>query len=263
MTESEIINLINESYSILSKQKDLSPKNETVNKTLSSLVLNLIDKDNLPCAYCDRIMCNDKVAPCITPIRNCCQAAECEMEKYWSDYLSKKADLSFETLKEFWYFDQYYHIALKENRFIDELSIENPNFVFIGSGPLPMSGIILNKIKNFDITLVDIDSNAIAMSEKLCSKLSKNIAHICSDAVELDYKNYDLVFVASMVSNKPKLMKKLHEDKVKHIIIRDAKGFSKLFYEALEDEIFEYYRIKDTSPADGLTINTSYLLERI
>ena len=150
-----------------------------------------------------------------------------------------------------------------ENELIESLNIKDPKIVFIGSGPLPISSIILKKNKNYDITLIDKDKDALEVSKKLCDKLELKFNFIHCDAINGDYKNYDIIFIASMVTPKLDLVKKLYDDKLKYILIRDAKGFSQLFYEKLDDDIFKYYKIIKQTHRHGESVNNSYILERI
>lgn len=262
MTEPEIISLIDNSYRILRTQNDYSPNNQTINNVLGKLVLSLIDKNGLSEKFCNKVLSDKRIAPSILPIRSLCQKAECEMEKFWSKRFSNLGRNEFEKLKEFWYYQQYYQITVNEKSFIDTHNPNAKNIAFIGSGPLPMTAIILKHLKDYNLDLIDKDSKAIALSQEMCKNLYPDINFICGDAMENNYKKYDIVFVASMVTNKIKLIEKLYNDRVKHIIVRDAEKFSQLFYEKLDTDIFRKYKIKDFISGDKLTINSSYLLER-
>ena len=123
-----------------------------------------------------------------------------------------------------------------------------------------MTGIMLSHMRGAKVDLIDIDRNAIDMSCKMCEGRCENMSFICKSAVEVDYSKYDAVFVASMVRGKEELMDKLYKDGVEFVVIRDASGFSELFYEKLDDYIFDKYKIKDSMAANGATINSSYLL---
>lgn len=262
MTEPEIISLIDNSYRTLRNQADYSPHNQTVNNVLGKLVLSLIDKNTLPEKFCNKILTDKRIAPCISPIRSLCQKAECEMEIFWAKHFANLQKSDFERLKEFWYYQQYYQITLNENSFIDKHAKSAQNIAFIGSGPLPMTAIILKSLRKCNLDLIDRDAEAIKLSQNMCQNLYTNLNFVCGDAMEIDYKKFDVVFVASMVTDKIKLIEKLYQDGVKYLIIRDAEKFSQLFYEKLDTEIFRQYRIKDFIAGDKLTINSSYLLER-
>lgn len=262
MSKTDIVKLIDETYSILSVQEDYSPRNMTLNLALGNFVTTLLKENTSTEEYCENIMHDEKVAPYISNLRNMCQKAECEMEKFWAKYFENTPDLSFSSLKDFWYYKQYKQIVKNENDLIEKNCPEAQNVAFIGSGPLPMSAIILNKLKNRNIDLIDRDNNAIDCSKKICSKLCATCKLHCDSAINIDYKKYDLVFVASMVQDKISLFDKLYDDGVKYIIVRDAEKFSKIFYDKLENELFNKYEVAGFVPGDDLTVNSSYLLKR-
>lgn len=262
MSKKAIVKLIDETYNILKQQKDYSPKNMTVNLALGRFVETLLEKNKSSKSYCNKVMSDEKVAPFIDSLRNMCQKAECEMESFWAKYFENTPDLSFSCLKDFWYYKQYKQIIKNESSMIETHSLNIKNVAFIGSGPLPMSAIILNNRKNINIDLIDRDNLAIERSKKICEKLCSSCHLFCESAINIDYKKYDLVFVASMVEDKIALFNKLYNDDVKYIIVRDAEKFSEIFYHKLEPKLFEKYAIKDFIKGDDLTVNSSYLLKR-
>lgn len=81
MSEPEIIKFIQKSYEQLKSQKDLSPRNETVNRTLNQLVLRLIEQNTCSSDFCNRLLGSRALKKIVERIRKISYKAECEMEK--------------------------------------------------------------------------------------------------------------------------------------------------------------------------------------
>ena len=259
MTEIETINFIQNSYLTISKQEDFSPKNECLNKTLNQLVLKLIKKNKNTENFCSSILL--RIKSTIEPLREICQNAECQMEDFWTEKFISKENLRFKDLKSFWYFEQYKQITLNELNLLKSIS-NIQNIAFVGSGPLPMTAMILKKDTDYQIDLVDKNKKAIQLSKKLCEKLNLTMGFFCKEASEIGYEKYDVVFVASMIDDKISLIDKLYEDKVPYIVVREAEKFSQIFYKKIETEIFKKYEIVGYVAGDDLTLNSSLLLKR-
>lgn len=85
MSEPEIIKFIQKSYEQLKSQKDLSPRNETVNQTLNQLVLRLIEQNTCSSDFCNRLLGSRALKKIVERIRKISYKAECEMEKFWAE----------------------------------------------------------------------------------------------------------------------------------------------------------------------------------
>lgn len=260
MTEPETISFIQDSYRILRRQKDMTPDNETLCRVLNRLVMTLIEKNVCTQTFCDKILNSPGIRPLVGKIRSIAQCAECEMEKYWAARFCKEPNGGINRLKTFWYYEQYRQITLNEYGFIKDL----PNIrhiAFVGSGPLPMTAILLRQLGSYEIDLIDKDLKALTLSKRLCDSLNLDFGFIHAEAAQADYRRYDLVFIASMIDEKTSLVNKLHNTGIKYLIVRDAEKFFCLFYAELEREIFQKYKISNYHAGDNMTLNSSFLLE--
>ncbi len=260
MSEPEIIKFIQKSYEQLKSQKDLSPRNETVNQTLNQLVLRLIEQNTCSSDFCNRLLGSRALKKIVERIRKISYKAECEMEKFWAERFVASRISSISQLSAFWYFKQYLQITQNEYELVKNLS-DVKKVAFAGSGSLPMTAILLRQMGGYEIDLIDRDAKALDISRRLCSNLGISMNFICSVAEEVCYQKYDAVFVASMIEEKVPLIDKLRQDGIKFLIVRDAEKFSQLFYQKLEPEIFSRYKIRSYMPGDNLTLNSSLLLE--
>lgn len=259
----EISSLIIESHNILKMENNYSPKNEVINNVLGNLVTKMIANGKSSKGLYKDISSDKKVSCHFCSLRYLCQKAECEMEEFWAKYFIQKEHLFYDDLKEFLYFNQYDKISSNEDKIIKKYANNVKKIAFVGSGPLPMTAIMLNKRNGYQLDLIDKSSRAIELSKSLCKNISNNLNFMCVDALEVDYSKYDLVFIASMVTDKMKLIDKIHSENVSHVVVRDADNFAQLFYEKLEKKIFSKYKPKAYIPANSDTINSSYLLERV
>ncbi len=250
--------LLVESYLSLKDQKDLSPNNHLVNGKLRRLVDAAREIFDLPAHLkCDRSIQSEA---CAEKLRDICAVAESEMEKFWADHFSDRPRLTLSDLNQFWYYQNYEVLAEKEARLIQQLvyMTEKTTILFAGAGALPLTAILLHVKYGWNFILLDIDPHAVKRAQRLVKKLGLNISVLQYDFFQFDLKSYDIVFVASLIANKSKVIEKLEEDRVKFYLLRGADGIYQTFYEDVPDE-FKLNREYTYFPSDSLTINSSYL----
>tara|TARA_Y100001960_G_C14782785_1_gene888135 strand:+ start:3453 stop:4229 length:777 start_codon:yes stop_codon:yes gene_type:complete len=254
--ENKFTDMFLEGYNLLKVQDDLSPNNKLVNYVLSSLVQ--VSNDNC-CKLCSVTDCS-KVQNAICDFRTICAKSECEMEKYWADIFNSKDSLTLEDLKSFWYYDNYELITDKEvtlmKRNIKDL--ESKKIIFVGSGSMPLTALIMHYKYGLDVTLLDMDREAVEKSQKLVKKLGLNITVEHKDFFEYNLSGFDVVFLASLVADKKQAIEKIKVSGTTHFLTRGADGVYKIFYDDLSDDIksgMQYSYI----PSDHKTLNSSYL----
>ncbi|MDR2901554.1 MAG: hypothetical protein LBU87_00390 [Lactobacillales bacterium] len=261
LSEIDTLRLFHQFYETLKTQSDLSPNNQTINSVLTRLVGAIMQKNAAAdTPFCEKVL---KMSQFADALRDICQAAEVEMEKYWAQKLADTGTAGFDALKQFIYFDNYNHITRGENDLIEKNGLPVKKVSFIGSGPLPMTAFILKNIRpNMRIKAIDQDPEAIRLSKNINDTLDLGVDFIQASALDINYGAEDIVFVASMTTDKIPLVKKLYDQGVAYIIMRDAEKFTRLLYEELNPEIFKFYSKKDFVFASQLTVNSSYLLKR-
>jgi nicotianamine synthase len=122
------------------------------------------------------------------------------------------------------------------------------NIAFIGSGPLPLSSLLIadyfdkrNPKHSPKIHNIDHDPLAIAVSSKLCSKLgqsSRNMQFMCTEASNDSYnlRMFDIVYVAALVGATEEQKHKILSSIVKRmkvgamVVLRSAHSLRTLLY---------------------------------
>ncbi|MFV0627256.1 MAG: nicotianamine synthase family protein [Alphaproteobacteria bacterium] len=264
LVEQDIFNIFKNTNLVLSTQKDFSPYNKVINTYLTNLINDSLVCNTHICNHCHNLM--NKFCQCnlAESLRNISYKSEVEMEKFWGKKFSEISNITYENLKDFWYFKQYENITAQEKTLIDLCENNIKKIAFVGSGSLPLTAVILDYISKheYEIDLVDLDIEAIEISKNYCSKISLNLNFICSDCLEVDYSKYDLVFVASMIPCKKQLIEKIYNQDVQKIIVRDAEKLSQLFYTPVNFEDFGKYQVQKYISGNEMSINSSYLLTK-
>lgn len=94
---------------------------------------------------------------------------------------------------------------------------------FVGSGPYPITVLQLPE-RYPDARITCIDNNIVAhlISEALMARLGLDIATVFAEAIEVDYRPYNVVVVAAMVSGKRALAEKILRTSTALLILRGS-----------------------------------------
>ena len=131
---SELVSQVTETRDVLSRQTDLSPRNDTVNEKLTALVRYVTLPHNQ--AVAKRALQFLNQTGVTADLRALCQRAEFQLELFFSHP---------DRVLDFPYIDHYLKLALKES----ELANLNANsrVVFVGGGPLPWTPLVLTIVQ--------------------------------------------------------------------------------------------------------------------
>ncbi|KAL3814631.1 hypothetical protein ACJIZ3_015899 [Penstemon smallii] len=153
-----------------------------------------------------------KLCPKIQHIRNkliiLCAHAEGLLEKHFSAILGAIANSNpLDHLYLFPYYSNYLKLVRLEFDLLIQHCPTPTRFAFIGSGPLPLTSIILatHHLTNSTFHNYDIDGGANSMAEKLVKSdpdLSRRMLFHTNDIMDVsgsDLKEYDVVFLAALV----------------------------------------------------------------
>lgn len=130
----ELVSHVTQLRDVLSRQKDLSPRNGTVNDKLTHLVHYVTQNHNPAAAR--RALEHLSKTGVTAELRALCQRAEYQLELYYSDP---------DRVLDFPYIDHYLKLALKESE-LANLSA-NSRVVFVGGGPLPWTPLVLTIVQ--------------------------------------------------------------------------------------------------------------------
>jgi nicotianamine synthase len=231
---------IKELYNEISKLKELKPS-KRVNHLFGELVKFVTSKQKGTLTKKELIN-----------LRKICSKAEFELESYWTKEIIK-SDESKEKLKEFPYYNNYEDLTCLEWNSLKACKIHHhhKNTLFIGGGPLPLTAIILAVEYNANVTILDIDKNAVELSNSLIEKLGlRNKVEVISSSAQefLDYDKFEVIFIASLVGNSIKEKKNIFSwirEKSKqgtHILARSVYGKRKLLYQPLDSRVYNGFK---------------------
>ena len=114
--------------------------------------------------------------------------------------------------------------------------------LFIGSGALPLSALLIAKESGAEVMCLDIDAEAVDLGRKLteCSGLESKVQFTSNSVKELEFlKKVTHILIASLVENKLELvdeLKHMVNDNVK-IVLRYGNGLKSLFNYPLEQDL--------------------------
>lgn len=201
-----------------------------------------------------------------------CARAEYEMEKYWAKRILEAIDSNNELLK-FPYYSNYEKLTQME--WFSLLSCTKHikhKAIFVGSGPLPLTAIVLAKKYTSTVTVLDVDKEACELSRKLIKKLGleKKIRVINEDGVNFEsYKEYNLIFIAALagvdIKTKENILKKIRKDTEKgiHILARSSWGMREILYKPLDKKLFKLFKpIIEVRPHNDV-VNSVIVFENI
>lgn len=232
--------------------------NDEVNSVFSDLVkLALTSRDKIDISRED-----------FDYIQKSAALAEYELEK---DSVLQILD-DKKKLEEFIYYNNYIKLTRIEwNSLLSCRLHKNHKVLFVGSGPLPLTGLILAKDYGCHVTLMDISSEAIDLSKKLVSKLelSDNIDVVNSDALSFDkYQDFDVIYLAALAGISKGLKKKIL-DKIKsdssekvHLIARSSFGNREILYKPLTDDDIEGFKIDLEVKPHNDVVNSFLILSK-
>lgn len=207
----------------------------------------------------------------ISKLQVTCGKAEYFLELYWAKKIisSKFPKL---TLNRFPYLENYKKLtSLEWNTLIGCGSHESHKVLFIGSGPLPLTAVVLAMFFGQECTVMDKDKDAVKISRKLinCLRLDKKIEVIESSAES--YKNYSefniviLAALAGALESQKKIIIKQVEKNTKpgtHLLARSSYGTRRLLYKPVKLDYFDVYKpIAEVRPHNEV-VNSFFVLTK-
>lgn len=235
------IRTIEDAYKVLSEESDLSPRNPAVNETLSRLVQTLSKE------YSDdevsRILLDPQVRKMRGGMLEKLAQAESEMELFWAKEFCKKSVISQQDMKDFWYWQNYSDlVGVESNHIPNQIYTPGESICFVGSGPLPLTAIVLNQKTGRNITCLDIDPAACEASTLFLKKAGydKSINVVCVDGAEYNFDRHPAVLIASLVPNKNETVRRICETSDNPCIgLRSAERLHTLLYDPVDEDADE------------------------
>ncbi|CAI9103525.1 OLC1v1002024C1 [Oldenlandia corymbosa var. corymbosa] len=201
-----LVQTISELYDQISSLESLRPSKD-VDMLFTQLVLTCIPPNPIDVTK----LCN-KIQEMRSKLIKLCGVAEGLLEMHYSTILGNSfggvdGENPLDHLTIFPYYNNYLKLSLLEFNILSQHITNIPNRVaFLGSGPLPLTSIVLakNHLTQTSFHNYDIDPMANAMASKLVASdcdLSRRMFFHTRDVLDVtcEFKDFDVVFLAALV----------------------------------------------------------------
>lgn len=261
---SDLITLVKETYDVLHRESNLTPSNSAITEPIS------IFTEALRQAYTPEevkyVMGNVDVATLQKGLLAKLSEAEYQMELFDSRHLCNQPEFGLASLFQYKNWGNYESLVGEELKQLRRISrpeeIASP-IVFVGSGPLPLSAMLLHLRWHVSVICIDIDPDACEAARFMMERinLSDKVRIILGDGAEFDYTNYQHVFIASLVTQKDQVLEQIRRTNPDALVaIRTAEGIRRLMYEAINEEAIAaagWQLLGRTSPIEHRVINSA------
>ncbi|CAN6469072.1 unnamed protein product [Victoria cruziana] len=239
--EDSLVDTICEIYVDISRLESLKPSVD-VDILFTKLVLTCIP----PCSI-DVNKLSKGVQETRAKLIKLCGEAEGHLESHFSEILASHSQ-PLEKLTIFPYYSNYLKLSLLEFNILSEYSTKIPNSVaFVGSGPLPLTSIVLalNHLKTTEFHNYDINPEANLQASRLVDNhpdLSKRMFFHTIDILDSvdQLGDYDVVFLAALVGMDKHEKMKVVSHLSKHmapnsiLMLRSAHGARAFLYPVVD-----------------------------
>lgn len=169
------------------------------------------------------------------------------------------------TLDSFHFYDRY--IGLLENESQLAKFNEEKTFVFLGSGPLPLTLIMFNKVFGCKCIGIEQLEDVAELSRKVLKRLGleEDIKIVVGDEKIVETLDYDILMVAALAEPKDRVFSNIWEyvDEKTPVIYRTYTGMRAILYApVLEKDTRGFHKEVMILPT-GNTNNTSVLIRKI
>lgn len=258
----------------LDKDKGLQPSDE-VNAVFTELVSTCIPPSRIDVTK----LCKDVQDMRLELIKKC-GIAEGLLELHYSSIIGKEHS-PLDNLKLFPYYGNYLKLAeLEYGLLVDtcpRLKFSRSRIAFVGSGPMPLTSIVLAR-NHMPLTMFfnyDIDESANEKARKLVSTdeaLSQRMVFHTTDILNVYHElaSYDVVFLAALVGmeidQKVDVMQHLSRYMAPNavLMLRSARGARAFLYPVVEDtDLPEGFEHVTTYHPEGEVINSVLVARRM
>ena len=176
-----------------------------------------------------------------------------------------ESDNPTETLDSFHFYDRY--IGLLENESQLARFNEEKTFVFLGSGPLPLTLIMFNKVFGCKCIGIEQLEDVAELSRNVLKRLGldDDIKIVVGDEKVIETLDYDILMVAALAEPKDRVFANVWEyvDENTPVIYRTYTGMRAILYApVLEKDTRGFHKEVMILPT-GNTNNTSVLIRKI
>ncbi|RJX39559.1 nicotianamine synthase [Paenibacillus pinisoli] len=267
-----LIDWIRKANELLQKELDLSPANPVVKNIVNHLSLQLRSR-YLP-EEIQSVLSHEYIRMNQRQLRDKLSEAEFLAELSDSRAIGNSESSVLDTLTGLSAWTIYSALVSQELSMLypfirEKGSADKLPIIFVGSGPMPLSGIILHQLSNANVICLEMDSIAYDASCLLLERLglTGKVTVVMGNGSQFDYSPYRHIFVASLVHNKQEVLERIiHTASDPIVAIRTAEGMRQIMYEAIDEADLskQGWRILGrTCPIENLVINSTLFLERV
>jgi|UniRef100_A0A2N9IK81 nicotianamine synthase len=252
-----------ELYEQISSLESLKPSKD-VNTVFTKLVLTCIPPNPIDVTK----LCK-KVQEMRSKLIRLCGEAEGHLESHYSTILASYEN-PIDHLNIFPYYSNYLKLSLLEFNTLSQHFTHVPSKIaFVGSGPLPLTSIVLasNHLTNTTIHNYDIDPLANSMAIGLVSShpdLSKRMVFHDNDIMDVTnaLKDYEVVFLAALVGMDKEEKVKVVDHLAKYmapgalLMLRSAHGARAFLYPVLDTCDFRGFEVLSVFHPNDDVINS-------
>lgn len=255
----------------LEKETDISPANQLVAEVFNRLLLQLRSRF-LP-QEVKAILNNEYIQINQQKLRDKLSEVEFLIELRDSHEICKLEGSVLDILKSLTNWNSYFSLVSQELQMIRQHKQQDRNteklpIIFVGSGPMPISSIILHLLSDAEVICLEMNAVAYDASCYLLEHLGlgDKVTVVLKDGSEFDYSSYSRIFVASLVRNKQAVLETISRTSADPLVaVRTAEGMRRIMYEAIDESQLNNQGWKilgRTFPEEKLVVNSTLFLER-
>lgn len=174
-------------------------------------------------------------------------------------------DNAWGVLDTFHFYERYEGLLNNESKLVP--FDENTKLVFIGSGPLPVTLIMFNKMFGCKCVGIEIEPSVAKLSRHIIRRLGleDDIKIVIGDERYVKHLDYDVIMVAAFAIPKSKVFGNLWEivDTDTPILYRTYTGMRQMLYEPVKDVDLRGFHQEGLMFPTGNVNNTSVLVKKI
>lgn len=266
------ITFIRGANELLQKETDISPANQLVSDVFNHLLLQL--RSHFFPQEVQAILNNEYIQRNQQKLQDKLSEVEFLVELRDSHEICKLEGPVLDTVKSLPNWKSYFSLVSQELQMIRQYMRQNRNteklpIIFIGSGPMPISPIILHLLSDAEVICLEMNAVAYDASCYLLEHLGlgDKVTVVLKDGSEFDYRSCSPIFVASLVRNKQTVLETISRTSADPFVaVRTAEGMRRIMYEAIDESQLnnQGWRILGrTCPEEKLVVNSTLFLERV
>ncbi len=176
-----------------------------------------------------------------------------------------ESDNPKEVLDSFHFYDRY--IGLIENEMQLAKFNEKKTFVFLGSGPLPLTLIMFNMVTGCKCIGIEQDEEVAELSRKVLKKLGldKGIDIVTGNEKTIADLDYDILMIAAFAEPKERVFANVWEivDEKTPVLFRTYSGMRAILYSPVTEKDTRGFHKEVMLLPKGKTNNTSVLIRKV